>query len=88
MKEAIIVLQCSNVGQIATLRFVLHCLGYAWGGSRRSLIEFTPYSLIRSAGRSINILVFPEDKSVRYNFSKYDGLADIDNVNYVLKVVE
>ena len=88
MKEAIIVLQCSDKEQIATLRFVLHSLGYVWRGSRRSLIEFTPYSLERSAGRSVNIIVYPEDKSVQYNFSKYVGLADIDSINYVLKVVE
>lgn len=86
--EPIIVLQCNNKEQIETLRFTLHRLGYVWGGSRNSLIDFTPFSLERSKGKNTNIIIRPHEKDVRYNFSKYEGLMDIDNVNYVLKVIE
>ena len=87
MKEAAIVLQCYSDYQVQTILRCLDMFGYVWGGSRKALIEFRPYSFDRSNGR-VNIVVFPEDKSVRYNFSKYRGLMDSDNVNYVLKVTE
>lgn len=87
MKEAIIVLQCYSNYQVETILRCLDMFGYVWGGTKKSLIEFKPYSLGRSNGK-VNIIVCPEGKSVRYNFSKYAGLADIDNVNYVLKVIE
>ena len=84
--EPIIVLQCNNEEQIATLRLVLHALGYVWGGSRKSLIDFTPFSLKNSKGKNINIIIRPHEKDVRYNFSKYEGLGNCDGVNYVIEV--
>lgn len=84
--EPIIVLQCNNESQVSTLRFVLHALGYVWGGSRDSLIEFTPFSLKKNKGKNTNIIICPKDKGVRYNFSKYEGLGDADGVNYVIEV--
>ena len=83
--EPIIVLQCYSKYQVQTIFRCLNTLGYVWGGSKKSLLEFEPYSLGRSNGR-VNIIVRPEDKSVRYNFSRYGGLADSDGVNYVLEV--
>ena len=89
MEQPIIILQCSNENQVTTLCFVLYSLGYIWAGSRKSLIEFTPYSLKRRyAGRNTNIIIRPYEKDVKYNFSKYEGLGNIDGVNYVLKVIE
>lgn len=88
MKQPIIVLQCSNENQITTLRFVLHALGYVWGGSKHSLIDFTPYSLKRKyEGRKTNIIIRPNEKDVRYNFSEYEGLGNVDEINYVIEVV-
>lgn len=85
--EPIIVLQCNNEEQVATLRFVLHSLGYVWGGSKHSLIDFTPFSLKKRTGKNTNIIIRPHDKDVRYNFSKYEGIGDCDGVNYVIEVV-
>lgn len=87
--EPIIVLQCNNEKQIEFLRSTLHSLGYVWGGSKHSLIDFTPFSLKRGyGGRYTNIIIRPYEKDVKYNFSKYEGLGNVDGVNYVLKVIE
>lgn len=86
MNDAVIVLQCNNEKQVATLRYVLHALGYVWGGSKHSLIDFTPFSLKKSTGKYTNIIIRPYDKEVRYNFSIYEGLGDCDGVNYVIEV--
>ena len=86
MKEAFIVLQCNNEEQIQTLRFTLHCLGYVWGGSKLSLIDYTPFSLKKHKGKFTNIIILPHEKSVRYNFSQYEGLGNSDGINYVIEV--
>lgn len=86
MAQPIIVLQCNNEEQIQTLRFVLHALGYVWGGSKSSLVDFTPYSLKKRRGKNTNIVIYPHKKDVRYNFSEYEGLGDSDGLNYVIKV--
>ena len=88
MEQPIIVLQCSKEEQVATLRFVLHALGYVWAGTKQSLIDHTPFSLKNTKGKNTNIVIFPHEKGVRYNFSEYWGLKDIDGVNYVIKVIE
>ena len=85
--EPIIVLQCNNEEQVATLRFVLHSLGYVWGGSKHSLIDFTPFSLKKRTEKNINIVIRPCEKDVRYNFSEYEGIGNCDGVNYVIEVV-
>ena len=86
MEEPIIVLQCNNEEQVQTLRFVLHALGYVWGGSKSSLVDFTPFSLKKHRGKNTNIIIRPYERDVRYNFSKYEGSGKADGVNYVIEV--
>lgn len=86
MEEPIIVLQCNNEEQVQTLLLVLHALGYVWGGSKNSLVDFTPFSLKKRRGKNTNIIIRPHEKDVRYNFSQYEGLGNSDGVNYVIEV--
>ena len=86
--EPIIVLQCNSEYQIQTTLRCLDMFGYVWGGSKHSLIDFTPFSLKRKyEGRKTNIIIRPNEKDVRYNFSEYEGLGNIDEVNYVIEVI-
>lgn len=86
MNDAVIVLQCDSKYQIETTLRCLDMFGYVWGGSKHSLIDFTPFSLEKGTGKNTNIIIRPQEKDVRYNFSIYEGLADCDGVNYVIKV--